>query len=106
MGTVPWIVNSEIYSLKYRGIGGGIAAVANWILPLTEALGSAGTYLFFAGFSIGLVAISLYLKSKECSLKKWKSCYRKDTHPLGNGIVGTTTPPINCLNIQGSTRLD
>lgn len=67
MGTVPWIVNSEIYPLKYRGIGGGIAAVCNWVsnlivsetfLTLTEALGSAGIFLLFAGFSlIGMVAI-------------------------------------------------
>lgn len=67
MGTVPWIINSEIYPLKYRGVGGGIAAVANWssnlivsetFLTLTEALGSAGTFLLFAGFSfLGLVAI-------------------------------------------------
>lgn len=67
MGTVPWIVNSEIYPLRYRGLGGGIAAVSNWasnlivsetFLTLTEALGSAGTFLLFAGFSfLGLVAI-------------------------------------------------
>lgn len=67
MGTVPWIVNSEIYPLRYRGIGGGIAAVSNWtsnlivsltFLSLTEALGSAGTFLLFAGFSITrLIAI-------------------------------------------------
>ncbi|XP_059641927.1 inositol transporter 4-like [Cornus florida] len=69
MGTVPWIVNSEIYPLRYRGIGGGIAAVSNWtsnlivsetFLSLTEALGSAGTFLLFAGFSfLGLIAIYL-----------------------------------------------
>ncbi|KAI3469228.1 hypothetical protein Pfo_025891 [Paulownia fortunei] len=67
MGTVPWIVNSEIYPLKYRGLGGGIAAVSNWssnlvvsetFLTLTEHLGSAGTFLLFAGFSlIGLISI-------------------------------------------------
>ncbi|XP_021902308.1 inositol transporter 4-like [Carica papaya] len=67
MGTVPWIVNSEIYPLRYRGIGGGIAAVSNWtsnlivsltFLSLTKAIGSSGTFLLFAGFSlIGLVAI-------------------------------------------------
>ncbi|KAH6825667.1 inositol transporter 4 [Perilla frutescens var. hirtella] len=67
MGTVPWIVNSEIYPLRYRGIGGGIAAVSNWVsnlivsetfLTLTETLGAAGTFLLFSGFStIGLIAI-------------------------------------------------
>ncbi|XP_058196878.1 inositol transporter 4 [Rhododendron vialii] len=67
MGTVPWIVNSEIYPLRYRGIGGGIAAVSNWtsnllvsetFLTLTEAIGSAGTFMLFAGFSfLGLIAI-------------------------------------------------
>ncbi|CAA0836526.1 Inositol transporter 4 [Striga hermonthica] len=62
MGTAPWIVNSEIYPLRYRGVGGGIAAVANWVsnlivsetfLTLTEAVGSSGTFLLFAGFSAG-----------------------------------------------------
>ncbi|KAI8524972.1 hypothetical protein RHMOL_Rhmol13G0191100 [Rhododendron molle] len=67
MGTVPWIVNSEIYPLRYRGIGGGIAAVSNWtsnlvvsetFLTLTEAIGSAGTFMLFAGISfLGLIAI-------------------------------------------------
>ncbi|KAL5769295.1 hypothetical protein ACOSP7_015846 [Xanthoceras sorbifolium] len=67
MGAGPWLVNSEIYPLRYRGIGGGIAAVANWcsnlivsvtFLTLTEALGSSGTFLLFAGFSaVGLIAI-------------------------------------------------
>ncbi|KAK4434839.1 Inositol transporter 4 [Sesamum alatum] len=67
MGTAPWIVNSEIYPLRYRGVGGGIAAVFNWIsnlivsetfLTLTETLGASGTFVLFAVFSfIGLVAI-------------------------------------------------
>ncbi|KAJ8526225.1 hypothetical protein K7X08_028702 [Anisodus acutangulus] len=60
MGTAPWIVNSEIYPLRHRGFGGGIATVSNWVsnlivsetfLTLTEAIGSAGTFLLFAGFS-------------------------------------------------------
>ncbi|OMO64710.1 Sugar/inositol transporter [Corchorus olitorius] len=67
MGTVPWIVNSEIYPLRYRGFGGGVAAVANWVsnllvsltfLTLTKALGSSGTFLLFAGIClIGLIFI-------------------------------------------------
>ncbi|KAL1211143.1 putative inositol transporter 3 [Cardamine amara subsp. amara] len=69
MGTVPWIVNSEIYPLRYRGIAGGIAAVSNWtsnlivsetFLTLTQAVGSSGTFLLFAGSSlIGLFFIWL-----------------------------------------------
>nr|GEU78006.1 inositol transporter 4-like [Tanacetum cinerariifolium] len=57
----------QIYPLRYRGTCGGMAAVANWVsnliisetfLTLTEVLGSAGTFLLFAGFStVGLVAI-------------------------------------------------
>lgn len=60
MGTVPWIINSEIYPLRFRGICGGMAAVANWVsnlivaqtfLSLTEALGSAATFLLFCCIS-------------------------------------------------------
>ncbi|XP_078148120.1 putative inositol transporter 2 [Carex rostrata] len=56
MGTVPWIVNSEIYPLRFRGLCGGIAAVSNWIanliisqsfLSLTKALGTAPTFILF-----------------------------------------------------------
>ncbi|KAL2521486.1 Inositol transporter 4 [Forsythia ovata] len=48
MGTAPWIVNFEIYPLRHRRMGGGIAVVSNWIsnlivsetfLTLTETLG-------------------------------------------------------------------
>ncbi|PON90238.1 Sugar/inositol transporter [Trema orientale] len=81
MGTVPWIVNSEIYPLKYRGTGGGVAAVANWssnlvvsetFLTLTKALGSAATFLLFAGFSmLGFVAIySLVPETKGLTLEE------------------------------------
>ncbi|KAL8490506.1 hypothetical protein ACS0TY_022507 [Phlomoides rotata] len=67
MGTVPWLLNSEIYPLNYRGLCGGIAAVSNWtsnlivsgsFLTLVDLLEPSGTFLLFAGFSlIGLVFI-------------------------------------------------
>lgn len=61
MGTAPWIVNSEIYPLRFRGICGGMAAVANWVsnlivtqtfLSLTKAIGTANTFVLFACYSI------------------------------------------------------
>ncbi|KAL8151261.1 hypothetical protein V2J09_021069 [Rumex salicifolius] len=69
MGTAPWIVNSEIYPLRYRGIGGGFAAVSNWcsnllvsetFLTLTEHLGSSGTFLLFAGLSFGMLILIFF----------------------------------------------
>ncbi|CAI0544973.1 unnamed protein product [Linum tenue] len=61
MGTAPWIVNSEIYPLRFRGVCGGIAATANWIsnlivaqtfLSLTEAIGTDMTFLLFGIVSV------------------------------------------------------
>ncbi|KAJ4778625.1 Transporter [Rhynchospora pubera] len=61
MGTVPWIINSEIYPLRFRGLCGGIAAVSNWganlivsqsFLSLTQALGTAPTFLLFGVVSM------------------------------------------------------
>ncbi|KAL2327468.1 hypothetical protein Fmac_020895 [Flemingia macrophylla] len=61
MGTVPWVVNSEIYPLRFRGVCGGIASTTVWIsnlivsesfLSLTEALGTAWTFMLF-----GIVAV-------------------------------------------------
>lgn len=61
MGTIPWIVNSEIYPLRFRGVCGGIAATANWIsnlivaqsfLSLTQAIGTSWTFLIFGIISV------------------------------------------------------
>uniref|UniRef100_A0A1D1XIG1 Putative inositol transporter 2 n=1 Tax=Anthurium amnicola TaxID=1678845 RepID=A0A1D1XIG1_9ARAE len=61
MGTVPWIVNSEIYPLRFRGVCGGIAATANWVsnlivaqsfLSLTQAIGTSWTFFIFGLISV------------------------------------------------------
>ncbi|VVA32563.1 PREDICTED: inositol transporter [Prunus dulcis] len=71
MGTVPWIVNSEIYPLRYRGVCGGIAATANWIsnlivaqsfLSLTQAIGTSWTFLIFGLISVvALIFVLIYV---------------------------------------------
>ncbi|KAM7524884.1 hypothetical protein LguiA_014786 [Lonicera macranthoides] len=62
MGTIPWIVNSEIYPLRYRGVCGGIAATANWVsnlivaqsfLSLTEGIGTSWTFFIFGVIALG-----------------------------------------------------
>ncbi|XVE52575.1 hypothetical protein DITRI_Ditri02bG0132400 [Diplodiscus trichospermus] len=92
MGTVPWIVNSEIYPLRYRGIGGGLAAVSNWIsnlivsvtfLSLTDALGSAGTFFLFAGVCIiGFIFIySLVPETKGMQIEEVEQMLNKGYKP-------------------------
>lgn len=56
LGMVPWLIISEIYPLGIRGRAMGVAVFANWaanyvvaftFLPLIQAIGIGGTYLFF-----------------------------------------------------------
>ncbi|KAF5728853.1 Inositol transporter 4 [Tripterygium wilfordii] len=93
MGTVPWIVNSEIYPLRYRGLGGGIAAVANWVsnlivsqtfLTIQESLGSFGAFMLFAGFScVGLVAIFLLVpETKGLRFEEIEKVLEKGYRPV------------------------
>ncbi|CAN1260067.1 Inositol transporter 4 [Linum perenne] len=70
MGTAPWIINSEIYPLRYRGLCGGIAAVANWtsnlivslsFLTMTQTLTVAGAFLMFAAISCVMTVAIFFL---------------------------------------------
>ncbi|KAL5716283.1 Sugar transporter [Ranunculus cassubicifolius] len=80
MGTAPWIVNSEIYPLRHRGVCGGIAAVSNWtanlivsytFLLFISLVGSSYTFIIFAGFSfMGLIFIAFFVpETKGLSLE-------------------------------------
>ncbi|KAJ1440030.1 Sugar/inositol transporter [Sesbania bispinosa] len=64
MGTVPWVVNSEIYPLRYRGICGGMASTSNWVsnlivaqsfLSLTDAIGTSSTFMIFIFITIAAI---------------------------------------------------
>jgi MFS transporter, SP family, solute carrier family 2 (myo-inositol transporter), member 13 len=116
MGTVPWIVNSEIYPLRFRGICGGIAAVANWVsnlivtqtfLSLTKALGTSVTFFLFCGVSfLALVVVfftvpetkGLQFEEVERMLerkdyKPWKRYQGvSDVEPAKNSEEGLTAP--------------
>ncbi|XP_057757269.1 inositol transporter 4 [Arachis stenosperma] len=93
MGTVPWVLNSEIYPLRFRGLGGGIAAVFNWcsnlivsesFLSMTKALGSSGTFLLFAGFSfLGLLAIYMLVpETKGLQFEEVEKLLQKGFRPF------------------------
>lgn len=60
LGYVPWIIQSEIFSISLRGKANGIATAVNWVcnlfvastfLTMTNALSTAGTFWFYAALS-------------------------------------------------------
>jgi SP family myo-inositol transporter-like MFS transporter 13 len=109
MGTVPWIVNSEIYPLRFRGICGGIAAVANWVsnlivtqtfLSLTKALGTSVTFFLFCVVVFFTVPETKGLQFEEVErmlerkdYKPWKRYQGvSDVEPAKNSEEGLTAP--------------
>ncbi|KAK9802634.1 hypothetical protein WJX73_008174 [Symbiochloris irregularis] len=65
LGPVPWAINAEIFPLHMRGLGGGIAATANWgtnavvsqtFLSLTQQLGGSGAFWLYACIALAGLA--------------------------------------------------
>lgn len=61
LGPVVWTVINEIFPSRVRGRGVALATAANWgsawlvsqfFLTITDAIGQAGTFWLFAGFSV------------------------------------------------------
>lgn len=61
LGYIPWIIQSELFTLSLRGKANGIATATNWVcnlivastfLSMTNALSAAGTFWLYAGISI------------------------------------------------------
>ncbi|GAN81326.1 sugar porter family MFS transporter [Acidocella aminolytica] len=68
LGPLPFVVMSEIFPLRVRGIGMGMASVSNWgfnfvvvfAFPLLlESIGLAGTFILFAVVCLAGVAFTL-----------------------------------------------
>ncbi|KAG2214132.1 hypothetical protein INT46_001866 [Mucor plumbeus] len=70
LGYIPWLAQSEMFSMSIRGKANGVATAVNWIcnliisttfLSMTEAMTTAGTFWFYAGLSIVLWGLLLKL---------------------------------------------
>ncbi|KAK4254566.1 hypothetical protein QN277_009929 [Acacia crassicarpa] len=107
MGTVPWVMNSELYPLRYRGICGGIASTVLWIsnlivsqtfLTMTETLGTSWTFLVFAVIAVLAIFFVLIfvpetkglpieevekmLEERSVNFKFWEVRQRKKTDTM------------------------
>jgi SP family galactose:H+ symporter-like MFS transporter len=92
LGPVFWLLISEIYPLKIRGLAMSIATVANWganlivaltFLTLTQKIGKSWTFWLYGLISIGAVFFTHFLvpETKGRSLEEIESNWRFGKHP-------------------------
>lgn len=69
LGPIFWLLISEIYPLRVRGVAMGIATMANWaanlvvaltFLSLVEAFGPANSFWLYAVIAVGSLAFSYW----------------------------------------------
>jgi SP family galactose:H+ symporter-like MFS transporter len=92
LGPVFWLLISEIYPLKIRGLAMSIASVANWgsnmivaltFLTLTQAIGKNGAFWLYGLLTIGAVFFVHFLvpETKGRTLEEIESHWRSGRHP-------------------------
>jgi SP family galactose:H+ symporter-like MFS transporter len=92
LGPVFWLLISEIYPLKIRGLAMSIASVANWganlivaltFLTLAQAIGKYATFWLYGLVTIGAVFFVHFLvpETKGRTLEEIESHWRSGKHP-------------------------
>jgi MFS family permease len=96
LGPVFWLLISEIYPLKVRGLAMSIVTDVNWganliialtFLTLVQSLGFSSTFWIYAAVGIGaLIFTYLYVpETKHRTLEEIEEHWRGGKHPLELG---------------------
>ncbi len=96
LGPVFWLLISEIYPLRVRGLAMSIASEANWgsnliialtFLTLVQLLGRSGTFWLYALVGVGawVFAFLLVPETKGKTLEEIEEHWRKGLHPREMG---------------------
>ena len=96
LGPVFWLLISEIYPLKIRGLAMSIASIANWgsnlivaltFLTLIQVVGRPGTFWLYGLVGVGawLFAYSMVPETKGRSLEEIEAHWRAGRHPREMG---------------------
>ncbi|MEJ2210729.1 MAG: sugar porter family MFS transporter [Anaerolineae bacterium] len=99
LGPVFWLLISEIYPLKVRGLAMSIATVANWaanlvvaltFLSLIQTAGRPGTFWLYAGVGVvsWVFAYRLVPETRGQSLEEIEAHWRAGKHPRQMGQPG------------------
>jgi len=96
LGPVFWLLISEIYPLKIRGLSMSIATIANWganllvamtFLSLLQTLGRPITFWLYAAMGLAAWIFSYFLvpETKGRSLEEIEAHWRAGKHPRAMG---------------------
>ncbi len=96
LGPVFWLLISEIYPLKVRGLAMSAATVTNWganlivaltFLTLVQAVGRPGTFWIYAAVGLGSWFFSFFLvpETKGRSLEQIEAHWQAGKHPRAMG---------------------
>jgi len=96
LGPVFWLLISEIYPLRVRGLAMSIASEANWgsnliialtFLTLVQILGRSGTFWLYGLVGVGawIFAYLLVPETKGRTLEEIEEHWRKGLHPRKMG---------------------
>jgi SP family galactose:H+ symporter-like MFS transporter len=96
LGPVFWLLVSEIYPLKIRGLAMSTATVANWaanllialtFLSLIQAVGRSATFWVYSAMGVGawLFAYLYVPETKGRSLEEIEAHWRSGKHPRAMG---------------------
>jgi SP family galactose:H+ symporter-like MFS transporter len=91
LGPVFWLLISEIYPLRVRGLAMSIASEANWgsnliialtFLTLVQTLGQSGTFWLYAAVGVGawVFAFLIVPETKGKTLEEIEEHWRKGLH--------------------------
>lgn len=96
LGNVPWLLQSEIFTPRLRGLAGGIATSVNWVsnliiaitfLSLTQAITAAGTFWMYG--LIGVIGWCLVYKmvpeTKGKSLEEIQEMFSRQRKDRASG---------------------
>jgi hypothetical protein len=92
LGPLGWLIISEIYPLKVRGVGMSIGALSNWLfnavvtftfLSLVSWLSPAGAFTLYAGVGVLGIVWGYYFipETKGITLEEIEEHWRKGTKP-------------------------
>jgi len=92
MGPIMWLMISEIYPLRVRGLGSSVATCTNWasnwlvtftFLTLIEYVGSGGTFLIYFFITIlSLLFVWFFIpETKGVTLEEIEQKLMAGNHP-------------------------